>query len=93
VPRSVTIGTAAALLGAAIPVSILLIDHFSSHGWWPRWILVVWPSSYMMIAASGGRPGWFLLPAAISTTVNAALYALLAVLLAAMYRRLSGVAR
>ena len=78
-PRLVKIGVTAAIVGAAIPVGILLIDHFSSNGWWPRWTLFVWPSSYMMIAASGGRPGWFLVPAAVAITVNAALYALFAI--------------
>jgi hypothetical protein len=87
VPRLMTVAAAAALLGIGIPAAVLFIDHLSPHGWWPRWISFVWPSNYMLMAADG-RPGFLFEAIAISTTVNAVLYALLAILLASIYRRL-----
>jgi hypothetical protein len=91
VPRLSHIALAAALLGAVIPVAILLVDYLSPHGYWANWILVVWPTSFMLIATSAIRDAFFLEVAAISTIINAALYALFAVLLVALCRRIARV--
>ena len=89
-PRLRHVGLAAALLGAAIPVAVLVSDYFSPGGYWREWIPYVWPTSYMLIATSAIRNAYFLEVAAISAAVNAALYAFLAVMLVALYRRITG---
>lgn len=38
------------LVGVLLPVVVMSIDRLSPHGWWPRWVFYVWPTSYMLIA-------------------------------------------
>jgi hypothetical protein len=43
----------AAAIGTVVPLLILFASHVITHAWWPTWIRVVWPSSYVLIATSG----------------------------------------
>jgi hypothetical protein len=76
VVRAVTIGAAVgALLGICIPLVLLYIDATTRGGWWPPWIMYVWPTDFMLGVASGERDRFFVEIAAVATAINAALYA------------------
>lgn len=59
----------------------MLINYYVDPMWWPQWVLVVWPTSFMLIATSAIVNGFFLKVAAISVALNALLYVLVAALL------------
>ena len=67
-----------ALIGIAIPLAIMSADSLSSAGWWPDWVLWVWPSSYMLMATAGKKELWDYFVIALSVAVNVALYSYLA---------------
>ena len=67
-----------AVIGIAFPLAIMSADSLSSTGWWPDWILWVWPSSYMLIATAGKKEPWDYFVIALSIAVNAALYCYIA---------------
>lgn len=39
-----------AAVGLLLPAVVITIDRLSPHGWWPRWVHYVWPTSYMLLA-------------------------------------------
>jgi hypothetical protein len=70
-----------AILGFLIPVAIIAVDRLSAHGWWRPWMLYVFPSSYMIGAASGVIDGFFYEMAALAIIANTVLYAVVGFLL------------
>jgi hypothetical protein len=78
-----------AILGFLIPVSIIAIDRLSAHGWWRPWVLYVFPSSYMVGAASGIIDSFFYEMTAIATLVNTLLYAVVGCILGLVLRALA----
>ena len=80
-PRLLHITLAAAALGVAIPVAIMLTNYYVDLMWWPHWIRIVWPTSFMLIATSAIVDAFFFKVAAISVGLNALLYAVVAALL------------
>lgn len=75
------------VVGMLVPLALLAADAASAHGWWPEWILLVWPSSYMLGATASRLDlgGYLIVGAAIIT--NGILYAYLGVMLARVIRR------
>jgi hypothetical protein len=65
----------AAVIGVIIPLLFLVVDALSQTGWWPKWILFVWPTSYMLIATSGIKDLSAYMLIALSIAVNGAVYA------------------
>jgi hypothetical protein len=65
-----------ATAGFVIPVVLVAIDCLSAHGFWRHWILYVFPSSYMLGAASGIIDSFFYEMAAIAIVVNIMLYSI-----------------
>jgi len=82
--RNITLAFAAA--GFAIPIAILSIDRLSAHGFWRHWVLYVFPSSYMLGAASGIIDSVYYEMAAIAILVNVALYSIAGFMLAVALR-------
>lgn len=70
-----------------LPILLLGIDAASAHGWWPQWILYVWPTSYMLGGTSGEKDigGYLTIAAAIA--VNAVLYGYIGSVLARLFRQ------
>ncbi|MFO1464924.1 MAG: hypothetical protein U1F35_00535 [Steroidobacteraceae bacterium] len=68
--------TSFATLGLLVAVAIVAADRLVSGGFWRPWVVYVFPSSYMIGAASGIIDSFFYEMAAIATIVNAVLYAL-----------------
>lgn len=92
--RSIVISFA--ILGFLIPVAIIAIDRLSAHGWWRPWMLYVFPSSYMIGAASGIIDSFFYEMAALAIIVNTVLYAVVGLLFALVLRavvKIGGIAR
>jgi hypothetical protein len=65
------------LVGLLIPVILVVIDRSISGGWWPRWVIYVWPTSYMLIANSAVMDATAYTIIVFSAFLNAVLYALL----------------
>lgn len=65
----------AAAIGVALPLGLLAIDQSTPGGWWPEWIVYLYPTAYMLGAASGIRDYFFYELAAISIAINLVLYA------------------
>ena len=76
-----------AAIGIAIPLLVMLIDNLSAHGWWPSWIVAIWPTSYMLIATAGTKDLSAYLFIAMSIAINGVLYGAAGALLAAAFRR------
>ncbi len=68
----------AALLGIVVPGAVLAIDSANSGGWWPHWLPLIWPSSYMLIGTAGAWTPSSVDVMAISIIVNAIVYAIVA---------------
>lgn len=62
-------------IGVLLPALLLAVDAASAHGWWPKWILYVWPTSYMLGATSGEKDVGGYLVVAAAIVINGALYA------------------
>ena len=77
-----------AVLGVLVPIGLLVADHMSPHGWWPGWIKYVWPTDFML-GATGAIVDrvWFEI-AAVSISINAALYVIVGTSLIALGRKL-----
>lgn len=67
------------LIGFLIPVILVVVDQSTNGGWWPRWVIYVWPTSYMLIANSAVMDATAYTIIALSAFLNALLYALLGV--------------
>lgn len=67
-----------AVIGIAVPLTVLGLDWISDRGYWPVWITWVWPSSLMLIATAGRLEAGGVLIIAVSIAINAVLYAGLA---------------
>ena len=75
--RAVWVGAAVgALLGVGIPIVLLCIDATTRGGWWPPWIMYVWPTDFMLGVASGVRDKFFVEIAALAAAINGGLYAI-----------------
>ena len=61
-------------IGILVPAVIMCLDSWSTHGWWPAWVLWVWPSSYMLLATAGKKEAWDYLIIVFAVLVNGALY-------------------
>lgn len=68
----------AGIVGLSIPVTIMGIDSLSQHGWWPAWILYIWPTSYMLGATSGIKEFADYVIIVVSIAVNGVIYGYLA---------------
>jgi hypothetical protein len=79
-----------ATAGFAIPVIILVIDRLSAHGFWRHWIVYVFPSSYMLGAASGIIDSFFYEMAAIAILVNIVLYSVAGFIVGIVLRLIFG---
>jgi hypothetical protein len=75
-----------ATVGFLIPIAIIVIDRLSAHGWWAHWVLYVFPSSYMIGAASGIIDSFFYEMAAIAIVVNIILYSIAGLILGIVLR-------
>jgi hypothetical protein len=62
-------------VGILLPVIVMSIDRLSLHGWFPWWLVFVWPTSYMVL--SWDAHGIMI----ISTVINALIYILTGLLL------------
>jgi hypothetical protein len=71
--RYCTAGFASA--GLLIPVVLLAIDGASTNGWWPHWIPYLFPTDFMLGAASGVVDSFYYKMAALAIAMNVALYA------------------
>lgn len=73
-------------IGVLLPMILLAVDAASAQGWWPKWILYVWPTSYMLGATSGEKDigGYLIIAAAIA--INGALYAYVGSVVARLFR-------
>ena len=76
----------AAGLGVALPLGFLLVDHFSSQGWWPKWILLVWPAAFSLGAWSGTKDLDTLVLIAMAVLANGVLYGVIGLLVARLSR-------
>lgn len=72
---TIRIAAVAAVIGVIIPLLCLAIDATSQTGWWPKWILLIWPTSYMLIATSGIKDLSAYMIIAFSIAMNGAVYA------------------
>lgn len=68
--------------GFLVPLAVLAVDWFSEHGWFPGWILLIWPSSVLLFPHSGysmdiGK----LAVIGLSAALNAVLYVIVGYLL------------
>lgn len=72
--RSLHVVLIAAAIGIALPIVVMTIDRLTDLGWWPRWILYVWPSSYILGATSGVKDLGAYLMIAISISINGLAY-------------------
>lgn len=68
-------------VGTLLPPILMTVDQMSPHGWWPRWIYYVWPTSYMLIAneAIMNTRAWTAV--AVSAILNALIYVLVGLVL------------
>lgn len=82
--RALVVG---AVIGIGIPIAIMTADSLSPKGWWPDWILWVWPSSYMLMATAGKKELWDYFVIGLSIVINGALYAYIASLIYRLARR------
>jgi hypothetical protein len=64
-----------AVAGLLIPVVLLAIDGASTNGWWPHWIPYLFPTDFMLGAASGVVDIFYFKMAALAIVINVALYA------------------
>jgi hypothetical protein len=71
-----TVATLCGVVGLLIPAILVVIDRLSSGGWWPRWVIYVWPTSYMLIANSAVMDATAYVIIAFSAVLNALLYSL-----------------
>jgi len=62
-------------LGGVLPVIVISIDRLSPHGWFPWWLVFVWPTSYMIL----NWDAYGLM--AVSTAINALIYILVGLML------------
>jgi ABC-type glycerol-3-phosphate transport system permease component len=72
------------IVGVLLPAIVLIIDRLSPHGWWPRWVFYVWPTSYMLLANEAlvnTRTGTVTL---VSVVLNSLIYALVGFVLYAI---------
>lgn len=67
------------LLGLLLPASIVLVDRFSGAGWWPRWTIYVWPTSYMLVSNSAIMDATAYAIIAFSILLNMLIYALIGI--------------
>lgn len=67
-----------AVIGIAVPLTVLGVDWIADRGYWPSWITWIWPSSLMLIGTAGRLEAGGLLIIIISIAMNAVLYAGLA---------------
>ncbi len=79
-----------ALIGVLVPLLVLWADSLSATGWWPDWILWVWPSSYMLMATAGKKELWDYFVIILSIAINGALYCYVASILYRVARRTDG---
>ncbi len=66
-------------MGIVTPLFLLYLDSASPAGWWPMWIIFVWPFAVVTWAMPGGSldfEGHVII--AILVLLNGALYAFLA---------------
>ena len=63
-------------VGVLLPAVVLIVDRLAPHGWWPRWVFYVWPTSYMLGANSAFTPTVANVITAVSVGINALIYAL-----------------
>jgi hypothetical protein len=69
------VSLAFATFGALLPSMIMTTDRMSVHGWWPKWVIYVWPTSYMFLGAEAPVARMWYESAAVSVGLNALLYA------------------
>jgi hypothetical protein len=84
--RALRVALAFATIGVLLPLTIMIADHMSAHGWWPNWIIYVWPTSYMFLATEAIVDGFWYETAALSIGLNALLYALVGFTLPSVLR-------
>jgi len=72
--RSLQVVLVAAAIGIAFPIVFLTVDGLSGQGWWPSWILYVWPSSYILGATSGVKNLGAYAMIVISIAINGLIY-------------------
>ena len=77
----------AGAIGIVLPLILLAVDAASVHGWWPKWIVYVWPTSYMLGATAGEKDlaAYLIITAAVA--VNSLVYAYLGFVIARLMRR------
>jgi hypothetical protein len=67
--------------GILLPAAVMSVDRLIPHGWWPRWIIYAWPTSYMLIANSAIFDARAYAVIAVSAILNALIYALVGLVL------------
>jgi hypothetical protein len=90
--RTSTVVITFGIVGALGPISLLVTDRLSHHGWWPGWISYAWPTSYMFIATSAVIDRFWYEIATLSISLNAILYGIIGLMLASLWRRAFGAA-
>jgi hypothetical protein len=65
-----------ALVGVLLPAVVMSVDRLSPHGWWPQWLIYVWPTSYMLIANSAFTNTTAHIITIVAVVIDALIYAL-----------------
>jgi hypothetical protein len=83
------VGIVAAIIGISIAVVIFVLNQQFSivQAWWYKFILLIWPSYFMMLAFSGPVDWKVLQALGISALLNGLLYSLISVSICAFLKR------